>query len=448
MPKRGWAVLAISLAVVMSVLDTSMINVAMPAIAHSVGATPAQSIWIANAYQLAAAIALLPVGKLADTFGHRRVYLICLAVFTGASLVCALTHSLPALAAGRFAQGLGTAGIMGVSNALLRFIYPRRLLGRGIGLNGMVVALALVCGPSIASMVLAVADWPWLFTVNLPIGLVLLVIGARALPATATTGQGFDPQSAAMSILTFGGLLLGLDAFAHAQGGLAVVGGLGLGLMSGLMLVRRQTGLASPLLPLDLLSYRPFAVSVAVMFLAAAAQLMAFVSLPFLFREGLHRSQLATGLLFTPWPLMTGLAALLAGALSNRIRPALLCFWGLSVFGGGLILLGALSNRPTTLDIVWRVALCGLGYGLFQPPNSRAMITSAPLERTGNAGAMAATARVSGQAAGAALVALLFRIEPQRGIAFALYVAASLAVLGAVLNLARPAAKRLAALGV
>jgi len=135
------------------------------------------------------------------------------------------------------------------------------------------------------------------------------------------------------------------------------------------LLVRRQPHLDSPLLPLDLLAYRPFAVAVAVMFVAAAAQLMAFVSLPFLFREACIARSSRPGSCSPP-----GADDRPGGA--DRRRPVQphpagsAVLLGLGVLGAGLVLLGALSSRPTTLDIVWRVAVCGLGYGLFQPPNS------------------------------------------------------------------------------
>src|SRR5205823_13894382 len=129
------------------------------------------SIWVVNGYQLAITISLLPLASLSDIIGYRRVYLSGLALFTVASLACSLSHTLTLLALARVLQGFGAAGIMSVNTALIRFIYPQRLLGRGIGINAVVVAISAAAGPTIASGILSVAHWPWLFAVNVPMGI-------------------------------------------------------------------------------------------------------------------------------------------------------------------------------------------------------------------------------------------------------------------------------------
>src|SRR6185369_14033141 len=162
-PRRYWAMFAIWLGLAMSVLDSSIANVALPAIARDLHATPSASIWVVNAYQLAMVTALLPLSALGEIIGYRRVYVVGLAVFTLASAACAAATSLPVLAAARVLQGLGAAGLMSVNPALVRFTFPRVMLGRGLGLNALVVALSAAAGPTVASGILAAASWPWLF---------------------------------------------------------------------------------------------------------------------------------------------------------------------------------------------------------------------------------------------------------------------------------------------
>src|SRR3954452_22503226 len=197
-PQRYWAILTLSLGLLMAVLDGAIANIALPTIARDLEATPANSIWVVNAYQLAVTISLLPLSSLGEIYGYRRIYQAGLVLFTLASLACALSSSLPTLIIARMLQGLGAAGIMSVNSALIRFIYPRRWLGRGVGLNATVGSIASALGPSVASAILAVAPWPWLFAVNVPLGILGAVIALRTLPLTPMSGSKFDLPSAAL----------------------------------------------------------------------------------------------------------------------------------------------------------------------------------------------------------------------------------------------------------
>ena len=166
----------------MAVMDSAIANVALPTIGIDLHADPALSIWIVNGYQLAITISLLPLAALGDIIGYRRIYIAGLALFTFASLFCALAHSLPMLAVARVVQGFGGAGIMSVNSALIRFIYPHRMLGRGLSINTLMVAVSAAAGPTVAAAILSVATWPWLFAVNIPFGIVAVAIAA-ARPA-------------------------------------------------------------------------------------------------------------------------------------------------------------------------------------------------------------------------------------------------------------------------
>src|ERR1700746_3125683 len=159
LPQRHWAILTIALGLIMAVVDSAIANVALPTIAGDLNASPAFSIWIVNGYQLAITISLLPLSSLGEIIGYRRVYLAGLLLFTLASLFCALAHTLALLTLARIVQGFGAAGIMSVNAALVRFTYPRNQLGRGIGINAIVVAISAAAGPTIAAGILAIATW-------------------------------------------------------------------------------------------------------------------------------------------------------------------------------------------------------------------------------------------------------------------------------------------------
>jgi len=413
-PRRYWSIAAVWLALTMAVLDASIANVALPAIARDLRADPAEAIWIVNAYQLAIVVALLPLAALGEIITYRRVFQAGLLLFVVASAGCTFARSLPMLAAARAIQGLGAAGVMSVNGAVVRYTYPHRLLGRGVGLNALVISIAAVIGPSIASAILAVGSWPWLFAVNLPVGAVAMAVAWYALPESPRGGHRFDGVSAVLNVLAFGLVVIGVDLITRGSGAAVWLGGLVLagGVLSGVILVRRSFSRPRPMVPIDLLRSRTFSLTVTSSIASFAAQALAFVSLPFLFQQVLHRSQVETGLLITPWPIAVGIAAPLSGHLADRYPAAVLSGFGLVALSGGLALLALLSPHAPMLDVMWRMALCGLGFGFFQAPNNRTLLTSAPMERSGAAAGMLATARLSGQTMGATLTAILFHAAP------------------------------------
>lgn len=430
LPRRRWAILTVALAITMSVLDGAIANIALPTIAHDMQASPAASIWVVNAYQLVIVILMLPFASLGEIWGYHRLYRIGLVVFTVASLGCALAPSLPLLTLARIIQGIGAAGVLSVNTALVRFVWPRRYLGRGIGINALVVAASAALGPTVAAGILSIASWPWLFAVNVPTGILTLIV-ARALPRIAGAPRRFDLWSALLNAVFFGLLITAIDGVGHgenlASAGLEFAGAA----VAGVALVVRQLPQTSPLLPIDLLRIPMFALSIGTSICSFTGQMLAYVSLPFYLQDGLGRDQVETGLLMTPWPVMTGLTAPIAGRLADRYPAGLLGGIGLVAFAIGLALLAVLPAQPTAVDIGWRMAVCGLGFGLFQSPNNRAIITSAPQERTGGASGMLGTARLLGQTLGAALAALMFGLFDSGATRVSLAIAALAAILAA-----------------
>jgi MFS transporter, DHA2 family, multidrug resistance protein len=434
MPDRIFALLPLGLGISLAVLDSAIANVALPAIARQFHETSAESIWVVSAYQLAVTVSLLPLASLGDLLGYRRVYLVGLVLFTFASLACATSQSLVELTLSRVLQGLGAAGVMSVNIALVRMIFPRARLGRGVSLNATVVAVASAIGPTVASAILAVASWRWLFAINVPLGILAVAIGWRFLPASIRQAGSFDFISALLNVITFGIFLLAMNGFAHGQSHQLVGAALVVACMAGTVFVRRELKRASPLLPLDLLARPLFALSIATSFCSFTAQMLAYVCLPFYLQQSLGRTQVETGLLMTPWPLVIIVVAPLSGILSDRYPAGLLGAIGLVLMGTGLLALAALPHNPDAVAIIWRMALCGLGFGLFQSPNNRTILSSAPPERSGGASGMLGTARLLGQTIGAALVALFFNFSPSDGTVIALLCAAGFAFVAAVMS--------------
>lgn len=411
-PQRYAAILVIALGIMMAVLDGTIANVALPTIARDLNTSPATSIWVVNAYQLAITISLLSMASLGDIIGYRRVYQAGLLIFSVTSLFCALSDSLWTLTFARVLQGFGAAALMSVNTALIRIIYPRAQLGRGIGINTLIVAVSSAAGPSIAAAVLSVASWQWLFALNVPIGLLAWCLGIKFLPAnnTKSNGNRFDITSCVLNALTFGLLITAISGFSQGQSPAVIAAQVVALLLIGFFFVRRQLTQSFPLLPVDLLRIPIFALSIGTSIFSFAAQMLAMVSLPFFLQTVLGRDEVATGLLLTPWPLATMVIAPIAGRLVERYHAGLLGGIGLAVFASGLFLLAVLPANPSDVDIIWRMILCGAGFGLFQTPNNHTIISAAPQHRSGGASGMLGTARLLGQTSGAALVALMFNM--------------------------------------
>jgi DHA2 family multidrug resistance protein-like MFS transporter len=435
-PRRYWAIAAIILALAMSVLDSTIVNIALPSITRDFAVTPAASIWVVNAYQLAILMLLLPLASLGEIVGYRRVSQSGLALFTLASLACALAPTLLTLSIARVIQGIGAAGIMSVNAALVRFTYPQRSLGRAIGINAFAVAVSAALGPTIASAVLAVAHWRWLFGINVPIGLVTLLIALRALPESERSHRPLNYVGALLYAGAFGLALSGLQALAHHAATPLALAQIGVGVVLGWLLTRHERDRSAPLLPFDLLARPIFTLSIATSVCSFMAQMSALVSLPFEIQR-LGHSVVATGLFMTPWPVALALAAPLAGRLADRYPAGILGGFGLLLLTAGLLLLARFPVGGSGFGFVWRMALCGLGFGFFQSPNNRTIMASAPRARSGAAGGMLGTARLAGQTLGAASVAILFRAYGAAGSNLALYVAALLACAGAGISFGR-----------
>jgi len=273
-----------------------------------------------------------------------------------------------------------------------------------------------------------------------------LLLAACALPYSDTSSRRFNWLSAGLNAAMFGGFFIGADLFTHGNAeGMPAALFTCLAAASGVALVRREARAASPLIPIDLLKLPTFALSTAASICAFTAYMLAFLALPFYFITTLHRDQVQTGLLMTAWPVAVGLAAPLAGRLSDRIQPSILGSFGLAVLATGLFLLATMDQHATTPAIVWRMAVCGFGFGFFQAPNNRILLSAAPRQRDGAAGGMLATARLTGTTSGATLAVLVFRLAHGGAETVDLFLAAGFAVAASTVSLfrlTRPAPRR------
>lgn len=408
-PRQSWAVASVLAAMVLVVLDAAIINIALPTLGASLQASPAAVVRAVTAYQLGLVVALFPAAVLGESLGLRRVFTIGVALFTLASAGCALAPSLSWLLAGRFLQGLGGAAIMALGIALLRHVVPTERFGVAIGWNALTVALSSAVGPSLGAAILSIAPWPWLFAVNLPIGLGVMA-AARALPEVGGHGGRVDKTSIAFNACTFTLLIVGVEILPSRPmtGALLLLGGA----LTGTALVHRERGRITPLIPLDLLRSSSFRFSVIASILCFTGQAAGLVALPFYLQHIRGLTPLAAGITLTPWPLTVALAGPTAGRLAQSLPTSWLCLLGGTVLSLGLGLSAVGTYRGASLALCFSVALCGLGFGLFNVPNNRNMFLSAPRERGGAAGGLQGMARLLGQTTGAVLMAWLFSLLP------------------------------------
>jgi MFS transporter, DHA2 family, multidrug resistance protein len=414
--QRRWAMFTYLIGLAMSVLDGNIANTALPSIAVQLHASPATSIWVVNAFLLAVAICVLPLSSLVDIIGYKRVYQTGLAIFTLASLGCSLPRSLPTLVLARVVQGVGAACIWSVSAAMMRYTYPRSLLGRGIGLSGIIVFTSAAAGPSVASGILAITTWHWLFAINIPFGLLSLSLSERFLAPAEGTRHRWDFWSAILNAATVTLLITGIDDVGNGKHLAVVFAELAGAAVMGFALVRRQMALTVPMLAIDLFERPLFALSSLASLTACMAQGLAFVVLPFYFIDVFGFSQVAAGLLLTPWPIAAGIMSHISGRLADRHAVRILGVIGATGMTIGLIFLALTPAHPTAWQLVWRAGLGGAGFGFFGAPINRALVASAPRERSGAAGGISTMSRLLGQSVGISVVAVLFEMLAHGGV--------------------------------
>ena len=330
---------------------------------------------------------------------------------------------------------------MSINTALLRIIFPPSRLGRVMAANAVIVAVTAASGPALGGAILSIGHWSWIFLMNIPLGLAAFFIGWKLLPHNppSKTVRKLDGQSVVLNAVLFGLLIYTIEQIAHDGFSTLLILQTVVAVIVGVVYIRRQLQLPMPILPVDLFKIPIFALSIGCSICCFTAQMLALVSLPFFMQHTLGLSAAQTGLLLTPLPIATTLTAPLAGRLIERVHPGLLGALGMGVFALGLCLLATLGQISSPMELGWRMAICGIGIGLFQTPNNVTITTSAPIQRSGGASGMLGTARVLGQTLGTAMVAVLFHLSGNQGggEVVCLWVALGLALVSGILSASR-----------
>jgi DHA2 family multidrug resistance protein-like MFS transporter len=434
-PRRYLVVGVLLMTIVLVVLDGAIANVALPSIAASLGADASDTVWVVSSYQLAVLVALLPCGALGEIYGPRRVFLIGVALFTAASAACALAETLPLLVAARFAQGLGAGAIMALGIMNLRFAVPQQMLGTIIGFNAMVIGVSAAAGPGVAGAILSVAGWPWLFAVNIPLGAIVLLCGGLLSHRQGVKRQ-LNVAALLANTLTFVLFFCGAERIASAPAsGFMLIGGAVLSLVVLLRLERRT---AAPIVPTDLLADPAFRIAVIASAACFTGQMLSYVALPFYLQHTLQMTPAMAGLYMMPWPVATIIVAPISGWLADRVKTAWLCASGGALLAAGLLIAALCPADPRAIGFLVGTVIAGAGFGLFQTPNNRILLLTAPKARSGAAGAMQGTARLLGQTFGAISMSVIFQTMPQASApGFALVLAGVCAAISSCVSLSR-----------
>lgn len=449
---RYIAIVSVLMVLTMTVLDGTVVNVALPVLAREFNVSDSSTIWIVTVYQLIITMLLLPASSLGDIYSYKRNYIIGIVVFTAGSAFCAMSGSFSLIIGARAVQAIGAAMVMAVNVALVRLIYPPEYLGRGLAVNTMVIAIASAAGPSLAGALLSVASWHWLFLINVPFGILAFFMAYRYLPKNPPRDHKvkFDWVSGVANVIVFGTIFYALGNFARGGDLLTNVLLLAFGIITGVFYIRHLHGHEQPMFPIDLLHSRLYSLSIMTYTGSFIGQNIAMIALPFLFLNGYGFSELTTGLLMTPWPLATMIVSPFAARFIEKHNAGATAAFGMLVYAIGLVLLLTVPTQGSIAewDVAWRMAVCGAGFGIFQTPNATVMIQAAPVSRSGAAGGFQSTARIGGQTFGATIVTLVFAWLSQPadagsvsngapGVHVALYIALVFAIMAGLFSLSR-----------
>lgn len=442
-PARRLVLIVTTLASFLTPFMGSSVTVALPVIGREFGLGPLGLSWIATSYLLAAAILLVPFGKLADSRGRTRIFIGGMVAYTLASLACTLSPSAGVLMASRVGQGLGGAMVFGTSVAILTSAFPPEQRGRVIGINVAAVYLGLSLGPFLGGLLTEQLGWRSVFAGNVLAGLVTSAAAAWKLPADARPGSGLPFDWAGLAYYSIG-LAAIISGFSRLPGRTGVLL-LAAGVAAAAAFVRRERTAADPLLDLRLFSEnRVFAFSnLAALINYAATYAVAFLLSLYLQNvRGLGAQ--AAGVLLVVQPIVQAAVSPFAGRLSDRVPARVLSSAGMAVIAVGLAGLAFIGPAVPLAAVGAALAALGVGFGLFSSPNTSAVMGSVPRPQYGVASATLATVRMTGQAFSMGIAMLVFALAgadrgtanlPAVRIAFGVF--AVLSAVGVLASLAR-----------
>ena len=400
----------------MANIDASIVNIALPNIAKSFHAGMNNVQWVVSSYLITISAVILVWGRLADLHGRKRFFVAGLGIFTLGSLLCGLADNLPFLVASRVVQAVGASMGMALVQAIVTSIYPPEERGKALGYIGSTVAIGSLLGPGLGGLLVHFFSWPAIFFVNVPIGILGVILTLVVMPESESQTGDFDwPGSllfSALVVLFFSWLLLWQEGLAPLPFLITAP------VLSVILLVaffKLEKKRPHPLLEESLFASRTFTLGVTASWFSYVAMFGYVLFMPFYLQNVLGLSAWQAGLLLSIYPLVLAVVAPLAGRLSDRFGVQLFTMGGLMVTAVGLMVVATLGLASLLLEVGFLIGLLGLGTALFQSPNNSSVMGAAPRHRLGIAGSVNSFFRNLGMVSGAAFAVALFSVVTNTG---------------------------------
>ncbi|WP_233146935.1 MFS transporter [Paenibacillus selenitireducens] len=401
----------------MATLDGSIVNVALPVISNNLNLAVAQTEWVVTSYLMTICSFILFFGKMADGIGKIKVFRLGAIVFVIGSILCGFSHSLPILVGARIIQAIGASMTMASNMGIVTDIFPAHERGKALGLLGTFVSLGSITGPGLGGFIVSSLGWEYIFWVNVPIGLILIIAGWKLLPDDLSTRKvTFDVTGmitfAVFIISLFTGILIGQQV---GYGNPGIVFSLILAVISFALFIWIEIRKDEPMLQLKIFKNSLFSLSILTGFLVFVANFCFNILTPFYMQGILGMSPHEAGLLLMLFPIMMAFVAPLSGALSDRIGSEWLTFWGLILLTSAQIGLMTLNGNSSLIFVGVLFVALGAGNGIFQSPNNSLLMSTVPKNQLGIAGSINGLVRNMGMVVGISVATtVLFMMMSQQ----------------------------------
>ena len=392
-------------------MDVSIVNISFPALTQVFQVGPSTVLWVSLAFSLTMTGLMLTLGRVADTLGRKRVYVLGFIIFTLGMAMCALAQSIGQLISFRVVQALGGAMLLSTGNAIVTAAFPPRERGKALGIMGAVVGTGLMSGPAIGGFLVDWLDWRSIFYLRLPVAAVGSLLSWQILKEdfSSVRDSRFDLAGAITILTGLTSLLFVINQGQTLGWTSPIILGLSLGSVGLLgLFVVIELRATVPVVDPSLFRHRLFTTANGSALFYFTASIFVIFLMPFYLITGLGYSSSQGGLILTTVPLINALLAPISGSLSDRLGSRLLCTGGIALQLVGLLLLTTLSTSAQPFEVMMRLAVVGIGAGLFTAPNNSSIMGSVPRDKLGTGSAMIATTRNVGQAIGLAIAGAVF----------------------------------------
>jgi EmrB/QacA subfamily drug resistance transporter len=402
---RRWLILGVVLlGPFMSTLDSSIVNVALPTMANQMGVGMGAIQWVVTSYLIIISSTILIFGRIADLKGKKAVYQYGFLIFSLGSLFCGISKNIELLIGSRIVQAVGAAMIMSCNQAIITSVFPQNERGRALGLSGTIVALGTMLGPPIGGIMVWLFNWESIFLINVPIGVIAFLLGAKLLPKDIKTSkESFDLVGAVVFATAIVLLFLSMLSGEHiGWTNKYIIIGFSAALVCFLGFYFYEKRIEHPMMDFTMFHNKLFSISIFCAFISFMVIFCTNIIHPFYLQNALKISSEKAGLLMMIYPIFVALTAPVSGYLSDKIGSEVLTLLGLTTTALGLTAMSFLTLKSSYLSIVLRIALIGIGNGLFQSPNNSLVMSTAPRHKLGIAASINALTRNLGMVFGIA----------------------------------------------